>query len=72
MICMHRPRATAASAFLVFAVLVNGAATKDINSFISIYGDTNTISALLQEEASGGQCDCGTARSRSRGGTDKV
>ncbi|NUR60201.1 MAG: D-alanyl-D-alanine carboxypeptidase, partial [Catenulispora sp.] len=41
---------------LVFAVLVNGAATADIQSFLNIYGDTNEISALLQQEASGRSC----------------
>jgi D-alanyl-D-alanine carboxypeptidase/D-alanyl-D-alanine-endopeptidase (penicillin-binding protein 4) len=52
---------------LVFAVLVNGAATADIQSFLSIYGDTNEISALLQEEASGHSC-CGARHSRLRRG----
>ncbi|MGW1066135.1 D-alanyl-D-alanine carboxypeptidase/D-alanyl-D-alanine endopeptidase [Streptomyces aureus] len=37
---------------LTFFVGVNGAATKDINSFISIFNDVNQITALLQEQAS--------------------
>jgi D-alanyl-D-alanine carboxypeptidase/D-alanyl-D-alanine-endopeptidase (penicillin-binding protein 4) len=45
---------------LVFAVLVNGAATADVQSFLSIYRDTNVISALLQEEASAHPCRCAT------------
>ena len=38
--------------FLIFVVMVNGAAAADIQGVVDVFNDSNEISALLQEQAS--------------------